>query len=51
MLGLMYHCTIGLLDHVALFYLLKIEGNFVKKPGLQMIAKIARVLGVPMEDL
>ncbi len=31
--------------------LAKIEGDFVKKPGVQMIAKIAKVLGVPMEDL
>ncbi len=31
--------------------LAKIEGDLVKKPGVQMIAKIARVLGVPMEDL
>ena len=31
--------------------LAKIEGDFVQKPGVQMIAKIARVLEVPMEDL
>jgi transcriptional regulator with XRE-family HTH domain len=31
--------------------LAKIEGDFVKKPGVQMIAKIAKVLGVSMEDL
>ena len=31
--------------------LTKIEGDFVTKPGVQMIAKIAKVLGVPMEDL
>ena len=31
--------------------LAKIEGDFVKKPGVQMIAKIARALGVSMEDL
>ena len=31
--------------------LAKIEGGFVTKPGVQMIAKIAKALGVPMEDL
>jgi len=31
--------------------LAKIEGDFVTKPGVQMIAKIAKALGVPMEDL
>lgn len=31
--------------------LAKIEGDFVKKPGVQMIAKIAKVFGVPIEDL
>jgi transcriptional regulator with XRE-family HTH domain len=31
--------------------LAKIEGDFVKKPGVQMVAKIAKVLGVAMEDL
>jgi transcriptional regulator with XRE-family HTH domain len=31
--------------------LAKIEGDFVKKPGVQMIAKIAKALGVSMEDL
>lgn len=31
--------------------LAKIEGDFVKKPGVQMIAKIAKVLNVSMEDL
>jgi transcriptional regulator with XRE-family HTH domain len=31
--------------------LAKIEGDFVKKPGVQMIAKIAKALSVPMEDL
>ena len=31
--------------------LAKIEGDFVKKPGVQMIAKIAKVLGVSVEDL
>jgi len=31
--------------------LAKIEGDFVTKPGVQMIAKIAKVLGVSMEDL
>ena len=29
----------------------KIEGDFVTKPGVQMIAKIAKALGVSMEDL
>ncbi|PIR27891.1 hypothetical protein COV39_02065 [Candidatus Berkelbacteria bacterium CG11_big_fil_rev_8_21_14_0_20_40_23] len=29
--------------------LAKIEGDFVKKPGVQMIAKIAKVLEVSME--
>jgi len=31
--------------------LAKIEGDFVTKPGVQMIAKIAKVLGVSVEDL
>lgn len=31
--------------------LAKIEGGFVKKPGVQMIAKIAKALSIPMEDL
>ncbi len=31
--------------------LAKIEGGFVKKSGVQMIAKIAKVLGVSVEDL
>ena len=31
--------------------LAKIEGDFVKKPGVQMIAKIAKVLGVSVEDI
>ena len=31
--------------------LAKIEGDFVVKPGVQMIAKIAKVLGVSVEDL
>lgn len=31
--------------------LAKIEGDFVKKPGVQMIAKIAKALGVSVEDL
>lgn len=31
--------------------LAKIEGDFVLKPGVQMIAKIAKVLGVTMEEL
>ena len=31
--------------------LAKIEGDFVKKPGVQMVAKLAKALGVPMEDL
>lgn len=31
--------------------LAKIEGDFVKKPGVQMIASIAKALNVSMEDL
>lgn len=31
--------------------LAKIEGDFVKKPGVQMMARIAKVLGVSVEDL
>ena len=31
--------------------LAKIEGDFVTKPGVQMMAKIAKVLGVSIEDL
>jgi len=31
--------------------LAKIEGDFVTKPGVQMIAKIAKALGVAVEDL
>jgi transcriptional regulator with XRE-family HTH domain len=31
--------------------LAKIEGGFVKKPGVQIVAKIAKVLGVSVEDL
>ena len=31
--------------------LTKIEGDFVKKPGVQMVAKIAKALGVSVEDL
>ena len=31
--------------------LAKVEGDFVKKPGVQMIAKIAKVLGVSVEEL
>jgi transcriptional regulator with XRE-family HTH domain len=31
--------------------LAKIEGGFVKKPGVQMIAKIAKALNIYMEDL
>jgi len=31
--------------------LAKVEGDFVKKPGVQMVAKIAKVLGVSVEDL
>jgi transcriptional regulator with XRE-family HTH domain len=31
--------------------LAKIEGDFVKKPGVQMVAKIAKVLGVSIEEL
>ena len=27
------------------------KGDFVKKPGVQMIAKIAKALGVSVEDL
>jgi hypothetical protein len=29
----------------------KLEGDFVKKPGVQMVAKIAKALGVPIEEL
>lgn len=29
----------------------KIEGGFVKKPGVQMIAKIAKALEVSIEEL
>jgi transcriptional regulator with XRE-family HTH domain len=31
--------------------LTKIEGDFVQKPSVQVIAKIAKALGVAMEDL
>ena len=31
--------------------LAKIEGDFVTKPGVQMVAKIAKTLGVSVEDL
>ena len=31
--------------------LAKIEGDFVKKPGVQMMAKIAKALGVSIENL
>ncbi|MBI4062616.1 helix-turn-helix transcriptional regulator [Candidatus Gottesmanbacteria bacterium] len=31
--------------------LAKIEGDFVKKPGVQIIAKIAKALDVSIEDL
>ena len=31
--------------------LAKIEGDFVTKPGVQMMAKIAKALGVSIEDL
>ena len=31
--------------------LTKIESNVVVKPSVQTVAKIARALGVPMEDL
>jgi len=31
--------------------LVKIEGDFVKKPGVQMMAKIAKALGVSIEEL
>ena len=31
--------------------LTKIESNVVVKPSVQMVAKIAKALGVPMEDL
>ena len=31
--------------------LAKIEGDFVKKPGVQMVAKIAKVLNVTVENL
>ena len=31
--------------------LTKIEGGVVKKPSVQIVAKIAKALGVPIEDL
>lgn len=31
--------------------LTKIESNVVVKPGVQTVAKIAKALGVPIEDL
>jgi len=31
--------------------LAKIEGDFVTKPGVQMVAKIAKALGVSIEEL
>jgi len=31
--------------------LAKIEGDFITKPGVQMVAKIAKVLGVSIEEL
>jgi len=31
--------------------LAKIEGDFVTKPGVQMVAKIAKALGVSVENL
>ncbi|MBI2620928.1 helix-turn-helix transcriptional regulator [candidate division WWE3 bacterium] len=31
--------------------LTKIEGDFVQKPSVQMVAKIAKALGVSIEDL
>jgi len=31
--------------------LAKIEGDFVKKPGVQMVAKIAKSFGVSIEEL
>ncbi len=31
--------------------LTKNEGDFVQKPSVQVIAKIAKALGVPMENL
>ncbi|MBI3572417.1 helix-turn-helix transcriptional regulator [Candidatus Kaiserbacteria bacterium] len=31
--------------------LAKIEGDFVKKPGVQMVAKIAKALDISIEDL
>ena len=31
--------------------LAKIEGDFVKKPGVQMVAKIAKALSVSIEEL
>lgn len=31
--------------------LAKIEGDFVKKPGVQLMAKIAKALSVSIEDL
>ncbi len=35
----------------ALTTLTKIEGDFVQKPSVQVIAKIAKALDVSMEDL
>ena len=31
--------------------LAKIEGDFVKKPGVQLMAKVAKALDVSIEDL
>jgi len=31
--------------------LAKVKGDFVKKPGVHMIVKIAKVLGVSVEEL
>ena len=31
--------------------LAKIAGDFVKKPGVQLMAKIAKAIGVAIEDL
>lgn len=43
----------GLVRKAELKYstLAKIEGGFVQKPSVQVIAKIAKALGVSVEDL
>lgn len=32
-------------------FLAKIEGDFVKKPGIQLMAKIAKAFDISIEDL